>query len=84
MDLVAKDVGLFQEVAERAEVPLELNPLLISIFKEGIEKFGPREFSPNIIRRLEDATGLSVLAPGFPSQMKDEEIEETGYEINVS
>ena len=74
MDIFVKDIGLFQKVVDRAEVPLELNPLLISIFKDGIEKFGPREFSPNIIRRLEDAMGWSVLAPGFPSQMKDEDI----------
>ena len=33
MDLVAKDIGLFQEVVDRAEVPLELNPLLISILR---------------------------------------------------
>jgi len=83
MDLVAKDIGLFQEVADRAEVPLELNPLLISIFKDGIKKFGLRELSPNIIRRLEDATGLSVLAPGFPSEMTDDEAEEPGYEIKI-
>jgi len=74
MGLVAKNIGLFQAVVDRAEVPLELNPLLISIFRDGIEKFGLREFSPNIILRLEDATGLSVSAPGFPSQMKDEDI----------
>ena len=49
MELVAKDLGLFQEVADRADVELELSPLLISIFNDGIEKFGPREFSPNII-----------------------------------
>lgn len=83
MDLVAKDIGLFQEVVDRAEVPLELTPLLISVFKDGIEKFGPRELSPNIIRRLEDATGLSILAPGFPSEMTDKEAEESGYEIKI-
>ncbi|MEO0823931.1 MAG: NAD(P)-dependent oxidoreductase, partial [Pseudomonadota bacterium] len=58
MDLVAKDVGLFQALAEEAEVPLELSPLLNRIFADGIERYGPRELSPNIIRRLEDATGL--------------------------
>ena len=33
------------------------------------------------IRRLEDATGLSILADGFPSEMTDDEPEETGYEV---
>ena len=83
MGLVAKDIGLFQEVADRAEVPLELNTLLISIFKDGIKRFGPRNLSPNIIRRMDDATGLSVLTPEFPTEITDESAEETGYEIKV-
>ena len=81
MDLVLKDIGLFQDIAERAGVPLEVSPLLISIFKDGLEKYGAREWSPNIIRRLEDACGTEVLAPGFPAEMVDDEPEEPGYEV---
>ncbi len=81
MDLVAKDIGLFQAVADRAGVPLELNPLLISIFNDGIARFGPRELSPNIIKRLEQATGLDVTAPGFPAVMVDDEPEAPGAEV---
>lgn len=81
MDLVAKDIGLFQAVADRANVPLELNPLLINIFNDGIERFGPRELSPNIIKRLEEVTGLDVTAPGFPAEMTDDEPEEAGAEV---
>lgn len=81
MDLVAKDIGLFQNIAERYNVPLEISPLLNTIFEDGIKRYGPREWSPNIIKRLEDATGLSVLADGFPSEMTDDEPEEIGYEV---
>jgi 3-hydroxyisobutyrate dehydrogenase len=81
MDLVSKDIGLFQAVANRHHVPLEINPLMIAIFKEGEARFGGREYSPNIIRRLEDATGLSILAPGFPAEMLDDEPEAPGYEV---
>ncbi|MEO9683678.1 MAG: NAD(P)-dependent oxidoreductase [Tateyamaria sp.] len=83
MDLVAKDIGLFQNVADRAGVPLELNPLLINIFNDRIERFGPRELSPNIIKRLEESTGLDVTAPGFPAEMTDDEPEEQGDEVIV-
>ena len=83
MDLVAKDIGLFQKVADSANVPLEMNPLLISIFNDGIERYGSRELSPNIIKRLEDATGLEIRAPGFPPEMTDDEPEEAGREIIV-
>jgi len=81
MDLVKKDIGLFQTIAERAGVPLEISPKLIEIFDDGIGRYGPREWSPNIIRRLEEATGQQILAPGFPAEMVDDEPEEPGYEV---
>ena len=49
--------------------------------KDGIASYGGRELSPNIIRRLEDATGLDIRAPGFPAEMTDDEPEEPGYEV---
>jgi len=81
MDLVKKDIGLFQRIAEAAEVPLEISPLMVEIFDDGIARYGERELSPNIIRRLEDATGLEILADGFPDELVDEEPEERGYEV---
>ncbi|MEM9211358.1 MAG: NAD(P)-dependent oxidoreductase [Pseudomonadota bacterium] len=81
MNLVLKDIGLFQEVAERAGVALEMNPLMIEIFKDGIARYGERELSPNIIKRLEEQTGLDITAPGFPDEMVDDEPEEPGYEV---
>lgn len=81
MDLVKKDIGLFQTIADRAGVPLEISPKLIEIFDDAIDRFGPREWSPNIIKRLEEATGAEILAPGFPAEMVDDEPEEPGYEV---
>ncbi len=81
MDLVLKDIGLFQEIAERHQVPLEISPMMINIFKDGIVRYGERELSPNIIKRLEDATGLNIWAPGFPAEMLDDEPEEPGNEV---
>ena len=82
MGLVSKDIGLFHAIAERCNVPLEVSPLLIEIFKEGEKRFGKDEWSPNIIRRLEEATGY-ILAPGFPAEMVDNEPESEGYEVFV-
>ena len=81
MDLVSKDIGLFQALADRCGVPVGLNPILVEIFKDGEARYGPREWSPNIVRRLEDATDLAILAPGFPAQMIDDEPEAPGYEV---
>ena len=81
MDLVVKDMSLFDDLARRLEVPLELSPLLLEIFRDGQERYSPREWSSNIIRRLEEATGADIRAPGFPSDIVDDEPEEPGYEV---
>jgi len=81
IDLVRKDIGLFQQVADRANIPLDISPVLIDIMRDGEQRFGPREWSPNIIKRLEEATGLSILADGFPADIVDDEPEEAGYEV---
>ncbi len=81
MDLVKKDIGLFQAIADRAGVPLEISPLMIDIFNDGIRRYGERAQSDDIIRRLEEATGLDIRAPGFPAEMVDDEPEEPGYEV---
>jgi 3-hydroxyisobutyrate dehydrogenase len=81
MDLVLKDIGLFQTIADRANVPLEISPLMIQIFKDGIARYGARAQSDDIIKRLEEATGADITAPGFPSEMLDDEPEEPGYEV---
>ena len=34
-----------------------------------------------LIERLEEATGLSITAPGFPTELIDDEPEERGKEV---
>ena len=81
MDLVLKDVSLFDQIAERHGIPLELSPMLVEIFKDGMERYGEREWSSNIIRRLEDATSINVRAPGFPDEITCDEEEVEGQEV---
>jgi 3-hydroxyisobutyrate dehydrogenase len=57
--------------------------MMQGIFEEGQERYGSRELSPNIIKRLEEAANVEVLAPGFPPEMVDDEPEEAGYEVLV-
>ncbi|MCU0911294.1 MAG: NAD(P)-dependent oxidoreductase [Rhodobacteraceae bacterium] len=81
MDLVQKDIGLFQKIAEAHGVPLEVSPLLIEIFRDGQRRFGERAQSDRIIERLEEATGLAILAEGFPKDLVDDEPEGRGAEV---
>ncbi len=83
MDLVIKDMSLFSSVAERGGVPLEIAPKVLDIFYDGQEKYGPRAWSSMIVKRLEDACGTDLRAPGFPPQMVDDEPEEPGAEVMV-
>ncbi len=81
MDLVIKDVGLFDALAREHHVPLELSPLVLEIFKDGVRRYGAREHSPNIIRRLEDACSVRVLGEGFPATIVDDQPKAPGLEV---
>ena len=83
MDLVSKDVGIFNELAERRGLSLEVAPMIVDIFKDGEKRYGPRELSPNIIKRLEERANVDVLGVGFPPEMIDDEPEEEGYEVII-
>ncbi len=81
MDLVLKDIGLFQALADAAGIPLDLSPRLIEIFEDGRARYGDRAQSDDIIRRLEEASGLDIRAPGFPAELIDDEPEARGAEV---
>ena len=81
MDLVIKDVGLFDKWAQDLHVPLELSPLVLNIFKDGQNRYGPREHSPNIIRRIEEPCGVKVLGKGFPAEIVDDQSAGEGFEV---
>jgi 3-hydroxyisobutyrate dehydrogenase len=83
MDLVSKDVGIFNELAQQQGLDLEIAPLIVDIFKDGEKRYGSRELSPNIIKRLEEVADIKVLGKGFPSAMIDDEPEELGYEVVI-
>lgn len=54
---------------------------MIRIFRDGQARYGARANSDEIIRRLEEATGADVRAPGFPAELADDEPEAEGYEV---
>ena len=83
MDLVKKDIGLFQKIADDHGVPLEVSSMIIDTMSDRQKQFGDRAQSDRIIERLEKATGLSILAAGFPENTVDDQPEEIGYEVIV-
>ena len=81
MDLVLKDMGLFNDLSLKNNIPLEISPLILEIFKDGQKKYGPRAWSSMIVKRLEDACNTNLRADGFPAELIDSEPEEKGHQI---
>jgi len=81
MDLVLKDTGLFDDLAKKLKIPLEISPKIVEIFKDGQKKYGSRAWSSMIVKRMEDLNKIDFRANGFPEELTDNEPEEKGYEI---
>jgi len=81
MDLVQKDMNLFNQLSKKTNTPLEISPFILDIFKDAQKKYGSRAWSSMVVKRLEDRFGINFRAAGFPKELIDEEKEEKGYEI---
>ena len=81
MDLVQKDMNLFNELSKKLSTPLEISPFVLNIFKDAQKKYGSRAWSSMVVKRLEDKFNTNFRAPGFPEELIDDEKEEKGYEI---
>ena len=82
MDLVCKDLGLFDKLVDKYNIPAKISKLMNKIFTEGKIQFGDRSLSTSIVKRLEELCNENLRAPGFPSQLTDEEPKKKGIEIN--
>ena len=80
MDLVKKDMSLFDQLSKKFKTPLEISPFILDIFKDAEKKYGSRAWSSMVVKRLEDKFNLDFRAPGFPDELVDNEKEENGYE----
>ena len=81
MDLVKKDMSLFNELSKKLNTQLEISPFVLDIFKDAEKKYGSRAWSSMVVKRLEDKFGIDFRASGFPDELVDDEKEEKGYEI---
>ena len=81
MDLVEKDMTLFNNLSKKLNIPLEISPLVLNIFKDAHKKYGSRAWSSMVVKRLEDICKINFRASGYPEELVDNEKEEKGYEI---
>jgi|TARA_Y100000310_G_scaffold43594_1_gene40679 3-hydroxyisobutyrate dehydrogenase len=81
MDLIEKDMTLFNDLSQKLKTPLEISPFVLNIFKDANKKYGSRAWSSMVVKRLEDKFNINFRAPNFPEELIDNEPEEKGYEI---
>ena len=81
MDLVCKDVGLFDQLTNNLNIPVEVSPLMVKIFNEGRKKYGDRALSTSIVKLLEEKCNTDLRTEGFPSRLLDKEPRKKGIEI---
>ena len=81
MDLVCKDVGLFDKLTKKYQIPAELSVLMNSIFQRGRKKYGDRALSTSIVKLLEESCKEQLRSKGFPSYLNDKEDKKEGKEI---
>jgi hypothetical protein len=73
MELVCKDIGLFNKLTDKFQIPAQLSKLTKSIFEEGKFLYGDKAFSTSIVKRLEDKCNDDLRVDGFPEKLVDEE-----------
>lgn len=83
MDLVCKDVGLFDKLTKKYNIPAEVCELMNSIFQRGRKKYGDRALSTSIVKILEEACNEDLRSKGFPSYLEDNEDKKEGKEIII-
>ena len=81
MDLVKKDMNLFDQLSKKLNTELEISPFVLNIFKEAEKKFGSRAWSSMVVKRFEEKYNINFRALGYPEELIDNEPEEKGYEI---
>ena len=81
MDLVCKDINLFDQLTKKYNISAELSNLMIKIFEKGKKKLGNRAFSTSIVKILENDCNENLRSSNFPKKLKDFEPRKKGFEV---
>ncbi len=81
MDLVNKDIWLFNKLADEYNIPVDLGKILNKKFKNGINKLGSRSFSTSIIKLIEKDCNVKFRAKNFPKKLIDFQKKQKSIEI---
>ncbi|MDC0045556.1 NAD(P)-dependent oxidoreductase, partial [Pelagibacteraceae bacterium] len=81
MDLVNKDIGLFNKLANQHNLQIDLGKILQKKFKKGLNEFGSRSFSTSIVKLIEDQGRIKMRAKNFPKELIDNFSKQKGIKV---
>ena len=81
MDLVCKDLALFDKLINKFDIPANISKLLLEIFTKGKNEFGDRAFSTSVVKQMELLCNENLRSSNFPSELVDIESRKKGFEI---
>ena len=81
MDLVNKDIDLFNKLADQHNLQIDLGKLLQKKFTKGLKKLGSRSFSTSIVKLIEDQCNIKMRAKNFPKELVDNISKQKGVEV---
>ena len=64
--LALKDLGFAMGLGRDLGVPLKITGLVEQLFIEAREKYGADAWTPHVIKAMEETTGVTLRADGFP------------------
>lgn len=71
LELACKDLGLMMELGRSHGVPLKFTGLMDQMFLEAKARYGGNAWTPHVVKMMEDVTGVTLRASGFPDKMMD-------------
>ena len=81
MDLVCKDVRLFDKLTDKFNIPADISKLMVSVFEKGRLELGDRSFSTEIVKFIENSCKETLRANNFPKELTDDQPRRKGFEI---
>ena len=81
MDLVYKDVGLFNKLTRKFNIPAKISNLMVNIFRNGQKKLGKKSLSTSIVKLIENDCGENLRSKGFPAILVDINKKKKGIEL---
>ena len=81
MDLACKDIGIFNKLTKKFNIPAKFSNLMLKIFRSGKKELGDRALSTSIIKIIENACGEKLRDKNFPVELIDDQPRKKGFEV---